>query len=148
MTKRSDLILGWSMLIISIFYIWQALQLPSGESFLNSSQSFPILIGISLTIFSITLIVKAFFKKSEGKKEKTDVHKIGFKRALFYILWTGLYIFLFIPFLGFTVSTIGYMIIMILFYKEVKWFTSVFVAVGTMIFVYYVFNQLLYINFP
>ena len=40
--KKSDLILGVFLGGVSVIYLWQTYQIPSGAHLLNSSRSFPL----------------------------------------------------------------------------------------------------------
>lgn len=144
--REKDLSLGIIMALVSLLYIWQTYQLPDGQHFLNSSRSFPLLFGSILLIISFLLIIKGL-RHPENHPNKLFVFPRG-RRGLFYIIWTGVYIFVCIPAIGFVYATMLYMIIAIVYYKEVKWYSSVIVTFGTVLFIYYVFNQWMFIRFP
>lgn len=149
MTKMKDLILGLATLLIGLLYIQQTLQLPKGEHLLNSSQSFPLLIGVMLVLLALILLVKCIMLwKKDRDEKKLEINIPALKRGLFYVIITSLYIFMFIPWFGFLIGTVIFMITTILFYKEVKWYTPFIVTTGTLFVVYYVFNKLMFINFP
>lgn len=146
--KRANIILGITILIIGVLYLWQVMLLPKSETLLNSSQSFPLIIGITLVLLSVLLILKEVFFNKGGQEEATEPVRINWFSWIFYTVSTGIYIFVLIPFVGFIVSTLIFIIAMILYFREIKWYTAVVTAGTTMLFIYFIFNQLLNINLP
>jgi putative tricarboxylic transport membrane protein len=144
--KNKDVLLGAVTSLLGVAYIWQTIQLPAGDHVLNSSRSFPLLLAILLLVVSFLLLIKAVRSKGVPTFTRIDIGRL--QRGGFYLLWTGLYIFLGIPFLGFAGATVPYLIIGILFYKEVRWYQAVPVSLGAVFLFYYVFSQLMYIKLP
>jgi putative tricarboxylic transport membrane protein len=144
--KKKDFWLGIVTSLIGVAYIWQTIQLPAEDHVLNSSRSFPMLLAIVLLVVSFLLLIKAFRNIGTSPSDRIDMKKL--QRGGFYLLWTGLYIFLGLPYLGFVGATIPYLVIGILFYKEVKWYQAVPVSLGAIFVFYYVFTQLMYIKLP
>jgi len=144
--NKKDLILGSVVALISLLYIRQTYELPAGEHFLNSSRSFPLLLGFTLLLLSTFIIVNGIRKR--GDEQIKPLGRRGIQRGLYYIILTGVYIFVSIPVIGFVFSTLIYIIAGIIYYKEVKWYSSVIVSLGTLLVIYYVFNQWLLIGFP
>jgi len=146
MKFNKDIITGLSVFLLGCWYVWETMKLPGGSHILNSSRSFPLLIGIIIILLALIVLVKGIIAKGSNNKRKISI--IAIKRGSFYLINTAIYIFLLIPSIGFFVSTVIYMVLMLIFYKEIKWGTMLIIPVGTVIFVYFVFNQLLSINLP
>lgn len=148
MEKKANLILGIIIFIIGVLYLWQVILLPKSDSLLNSSQSFPLIIGISLVLLAVLLILKeVIFNKVVQAEEKRRV-KIDWFAGIFYAVVTGAYIFLMIPLTGFVFSTLLFILVMIMYFKEVKWYTAIITSGTTMLFIYFIFNQVLNISLP
>lgn len=133
-------------MLVSVFFIWQTFQLPVGDHVLNSSRSFPMLLGVLLMIVSTIQLVKT------GRHKKAIVSPSygngNIRRGVFYVLWTGIYIFVGIPFIGFILATFLYLFVGITFYKEVRWYQVLPVSVGSILLFYFVFTRLMYIQLP
>lgn len=143
---NKEWMLGICSMLVSVFFIWQTSQLPEGDHVLNSSRSFPMLLGVLLMIVSAFQLVKAV-------RHKTAVVSPSFgngniRRGVFYVLWTGIYIFVGIPFIGFILATLLYLFIGITFYKEVRWYQVLPISVGSILLFYFVFTRLMYIQLP
>lgn len=133
-------------MLVSMFVIWLTLQLPAGDHVLNSSRSFPLLLGVLLMIVSATQLVKAGRLRTAVV---TPAYRNGnIRRGVFYVLWTGIYLFAGIPFIGFILVTILYLFVGITFYKEVRWYKVLPVSIGTILLFYFVFTRLMFIQLP
>ena len=70
------------------------------------------------------------------------------KRGIFFVGWFATYIFIGIPLLKFLFATVVFMIVGLLYFRELKWPRVFGVSAGTLIFIYLIFNQLMYIKLP
>ncbi|WP_226617745.1 tripartite tricarboxylate transporter TctB family protein [Cytobacillus firmus] len=148
MRINKDYLLAGIVFAIGLFFVIGSYNFPPGEHFLNSSRSFPMLLGYSLTGLSIWQFAQTFRKKKEEEEEAASASIQEVKRGILYLLLTVVYIFLLIPFIGFLYSTLIFLLIGMLYYKEVRWYTATFVSIGMIGFIYVVFEKLMYIRLP
>lgn len=148
MRINKDFLLAGIVLVIGLFLVIGSFNFPPGEHFLNSSRSFPMLLGYCLAGLSIWQFVQTIRKKKEREEEAESLSILEMKRGLLYLLLTVVYMFLLIPFIGFLFSTLIYLLIGMLYYKEVRWYTATLVSIGMIGFIYVVFEKLMYIRLP
>ncbi|MBX9976510.1 tripartite tricarboxylate transporter TctB family protein [Cytobacillus firmus] len=148
MRINKDYLLAGIVFGIGLFFVIGSYNIPPGEHFLNSSRSFPMLLGYSLIGLSIWQVVQTIRKKKEeeGKTGSASIQEV--KRGMLYLLLTVVYIFLLIPFIGFLYSTLIFLLIGMLYYKEIRWYTATLVSIGMIGFIYVVFEKLMYIRLP
>ncbi|SFE55709.1 Tripartite tricarboxylate transporter TctB family protein [Alteribacillus iranensis] len=133
--------------VISLLYLMQAFQLPAGQHWLNSSRTFPLLLGFGLLLLSILCIVQAYRQKQRGEKNETPITKAMLLRGLFFIVVTLIYLAVY-PMIGFFPATFIYVVAMLLFYREIKWYTAFIVAGATLLFIHLIFERLLFLPLP
>jgi hypothetical protein len=146
MRINKELLLGGTVLAIGLFFVAESYQLPPGDHFLNSSRSFPMLLGYCLMILSIWQLIQAIREKTKSENIRPSMNAI--KRGGAFIFLTVLYIFVFIPIIGFLSSTWMFLLVGMMLFKEVRWYIATAVSVGMVGFIYVVFEKLMYIRFP
>lgn len=146
MKINKEFLLGGIVLAIGIFFVIESYQLPPGDHLLNSSRSFPMLLGSCLILLSIWQLLLARTKNE--KAEKSITSSVSMKRGFIFILNTLLYIFILMPLIGFLSATLVFLLVGLMAYKEVSWYTATLVSVGMVGFIYLVFEKLMYIRFP
>lgn len=146
--RNKDICLGVSLVMLSVFYLWQVKMLPGSESdhILNSSQSFPYILGISLLVLSLALVIKGL--KAERNEGKSTISKKMIVNGLFYVLLTILYVFVGLPFLGFIYSTLIYMIALMMYFKEIIWYWAIPISAGSVLTIYLLFTRWMLIRLP
>ncbi|MCM3093024.1 MULTISPECIES: tripartite tricarboxylate transporter TctB family protein [unclassified Cytobacillus] len=148
MRINKDYLLAGIVFAIGLFFVIGSYDFPPGEHFLNSSRSFPTLLGYSLIGLSIWQLIQTIRKNKEEEGETGSASILEVKRGILYLLFTVVYIFLLIPFIGFLFSTLIFLLIGMLYYKEVRWYTATLVSIGMIGFIYVVFEKLMYIRLP
>ncbi|KAF0818576.1 hypothetical protein KIS4809_2635 [Bacillus sp. ZZV12-4809] len=148
MRINKDYLLAGIVFAIGLFFVIGSYDFPPGEHFLNSSRSFPTLLGYSLIGLSIWQLIQTIRKNKEEEGETGSASILEVKRGILYLLFTVVYIFLLIPIIGFLYSTLIFLLIGMLYYKEVRWYTATLVSIGMIGFIYVVFEKLMYIRLP
>lgn len=146
MRINKDFILSGMVLTFGLFLVIESFSFPEGKHLLNSSRSFPMLLGYSFMALAIWQFIKTFREKKENTKESFS--RLEIKRGVVFILLTVGYIFVLIPMIGFMISTLLFLFVGILFYKEIRWYTASLISIGMIGFVYLVFEQLMNIRLP
>lgn len=149
MRVNREFILGFTVLAIGLFLVVGSYQFPEGEHILNSSRSFPLLLGFSLMGLSVWQLVQSI--KSNKNYEKTEREPLSLpaiKRGVTFILLMAVYIFIVMPFIGFLASSFIFLIVGLLYFKEVRWYTATFISIGLIGFLYVFFEKVMLINFP
>ncbi|MGG4491093.1 tripartite tricarboxylate transporter TctB family protein [Metabacillus idriensis] len=146
MKINKEFLLGGIVLAIGIFFVIESYRLPPGDHLLNSARSFPMLLGSCLILLSIWQLILARTKNEKAEKRITS--SVSMKRAFIFILNTLLYIFILMPLIGFLSATLVFLLVGLMAYKEVSWYTATLVSVGMVGFIYFVFEKLMYIRFP
>lgn len=104
---------------------------------------------IGVTVIFITSLYEVFFtfkkRNSNVSKKKSDKSS---KVLLISILIVLLYVFIGIRFVGFHISTILFLIYLMIFLGEKRWLLVLGISVGVTIFIHLLFTYYLGINFP
>ncbi|MFD1706262.1 tripartite tricarboxylate transporter TctB family protein [Siminovitchia sediminis] len=146
MRINKDFILGIIVLTIGLFLVVGSYQFPKGEHLLNSSRSFPLLLGFILMGLAVWQLLSSL-KNNETKGTK----KLPFpaiKRGVIFILLMAVYIFLAMPLIGFLASSFIFLIVGLLYFKEVRWYTATLISFGMIGFLYVFFEKVMLISFP
>ncbi|MEH7524237.1 tripartite tricarboxylate transporter TctB family protein [Bacillus sp. JJ1503] len=146
MRINKDFILSATVLTFGLFFVIGSFSFPAGDHLLNSSRSFPMLLGYSFMGLAIWQFIKTIREKKANTKEFFS--RLEIKRGFVFIFLTVAYIFVLIPLLGFMISTLLFLFVGILFYKEIRWYTASLVSIGMIGFIYLIFVQLMNIRLP
>ena len=123
-------------LVISFQYSYSGIVGP-GPGF------FPIWLSVSLIILSILYIYESVKGKNVSEEEWPTGHSL--KQILFIIMSLVLFLVLFVL-CGFLFA--GIIFLIVLFYKEYKWFVTASLSVGITLFIYVMFNIVLKVHLP
>lgn len=133
------------LLILGILYGYSAMKLPDLANQNTISDSyFPMLLSISLVVLCLISFIKTFLQKNDKKVDLSNL-----KMIVFTIIITALYILIWNLIGFFYLLTFFYILTLLAIYrwqldhkKKVMIF-NVIIALGTTVFVYYVFGQLM-----
>ena len=123
-------------LVISFQYSYSGIVGP-GPGF------FPMWLSVSLIILSILYIYESIKGKNVSEEEWPTGHSL--KQILFIIMSLVLFLVLFVL-CGFLFA--GIIFLIVLFYKEYKWFVTASLSVGITLFIYVMFNIVLKVHLP
>ncbi|VEF49560.1 Tripartite tricarboxylate transporter TctB family [Bacillus freudenreichii] len=146
MRVNKDFFLGIIVLVIGLFFVVESYQFPKGEHLLNSSRSFPMLLGFILMGLAVWQLVLSFKNSEKKGTEKLPLPAI--KRGVVFIILTAVYIFLVMPLIGFLASSFVFLVVGLLYFKEVRWYTATFISLGMIGFLYVFFEKVMLISFP
>lgn len=142
--KNNRLLEGVIIAIVSIFFIFESLKLHNNQSWALSPALFPLIITISILLFSIGLIVKSL------KPDYVDPKALkgeGFKRLALIILISFLYL-LVLSKLHFLISSIIYLLLFLFILGERRWWLLGIISIITPLLIEYIFGNLLNVFLP
>ncbi|EHG6159011.1 tripartite tricarboxylate transporter TctB family protein [Escherichia fergusonii] len=99
--KRSEFILGISMLIFGLIYGVYALQIPGSEGI--DSQTFPVSIAVIIILLSVIQTIKGYRLHQQNKVTQEESSKVSYQRLLLTAALIFCCIF-FLESLGFVIS--------------------------------------------
>lgn len=142
--KNNRLIEGIVIGLVSIFFIFESLKLHNNQSWALSPALFPLIITVSVLLFSIGLIVKSL---RSDYKEPDAVKSEGFKRLALIILISFLYLII-LPKLHFLTATIIYLFLFLFILGERRWWLLGIISIVTPLLIQYIFGNLLDVFLP
>lgn len=142
--KNSKVLEGMIIALISIFFISESLKLHNNQSWALSPALFPLIITVSILVFSISLIIKSL---KEDAKELEIQGSRGLNRLLLVIIISFLYL-IFLPKLHFLISSIVYLALFLFILGERKWLLLASISTLTPLLIQYIFGNLLDVFLP
>lgn len=142
--KNRKVVDGVVISLISIFFMTESLKLHNNQSWALSPALFPLIITISILLFSIALVIKGL-RESNISNEVSN--RAGFKRLALVILISFLYL-IFLPKLHFLISSIIYLLLFLLILGERKWWLLAAISIVTPLLIQYLFGNLLNVFLP
>ncbi len=140
--RLPNLIIGIVTTLIGIFFIANTLDFPNLDLEPLGAAFMPRLYSILLIFLGLILVMQAIRDNKEKKEAKSNV-----KYALISMFIVIVYV-LFIPPLGFYISTFLFTFIFLLFSKVRNKIVLVSVPVGTVLFIYICFDKILKVAIP
>ncbi|MFC0272082.1 tripartite tricarboxylate transporter TctB family protein [Metabacillus herbersteinensis] len=142
--KNLNMWVGFAILAFAGFIFWQALYFDYYSNIGPGPGLFPIWLSGLLIILSLLFIVSAF---RTDKIYFSDVFPKGKQRTkIIRILGSILLFILISPYAGFTIA--GILILFILFFGEMKWYTAIGTSVVTTLVIFLVFKSFLGVPLP
>lgn len=136
-------------LILGILYGYSAMNLPDIANQNTISHSyFPMLLSVSLVILCLIGFVKTFLQKEDKKIELSNLKMISITiviTALYVLIWNLVGFFYLLTFI--------YVLLLLTLYRwtldnrKRTMIINVCLALGTTLFVYYVFGQIMMVRF-
>jgi putative tricarboxylic transport membrane protein len=146
--KKSEMMTGIVLMVLSGFVIWEALEMPPSATFGPGAGFLPFWLGIVLAVLATILFVSAW-RRPATEKEGEPV--FPGKQALFTIVLTltGLagYILL-IEVLGYLMDTFLFIVFLMKAVEREKWPLTLMIAAGTTAVLFFTFQILLKITLP
>jgi putative tricarboxylic transport membrane protein len=150
-----DWVLAICTAIGAVVYLYSDSQLPQlqvGDPM--GPQVFPALIGIGLMASALLLMAETWRKQRAAGAElrpdpDQDVKDLRAHRLILLgmVLWTALYYLAFEP-LGYLLSTLVYMFVLLACFNRGRWFVNAACAVGFTLAAYAVFTRFLQVALP
>jgi putative tricarboxylic transport membrane protein len=142
---RAEFIGAWAVLLLGLFIIVFSLPLQYYTELGPGPGFLPLLLGIGILIGGVIEIVKVYLKKSKAEQEVflTPRSKLGFQ--MLGLIVVG---FLLIPVAGISIALSLCTAAAMKVIGKHKLFTCGLTAVGSAIFIYFVFGQWLGIPLP
>ena len=132
----------FSLILFSIFTIFQSAKISGSELTSTSSGAFPLFISVLLLIFSIWIFVEGS-KEKEGKvKYKIFTREIGV-----IILLLALYGLL-LELLGFGIATFGFLFISISYLSKKDIFKNLIISSLTVVIIIFIFKTVFKVILP
>jgi hypothetical protein len=144
------------ILISSVFFTMSAkMKVPKTAVGVLSPASFPMILAVILFVLSLILMVQYRFKTDESSSSKSQPDHDGFAsdqsagrakvQPIVYMAASLVYLFV-LPFAGFTVSTVLFLVCMF-HWIQLSWIKRVAFISGTLVVHYFFFDALLHIRF-
>lgn len=132
----------FSLILFSIFTIFQSAKISGSELTSTSSGAFPLFISVLLLIFSLWIFVEGS-KEKEGKvKYKIFTREIGV-----IILLLVLYALL-LELLGFGIATFGFLFISISYLSKKEIFKNLIISSLTVLIIIFIFKTVFKVILP
>src|SRR5947209_4463163 len=151
----ADWILAICTAVGAVVYLYSDSKLPQlqvGDPM--GPQVFPALIGIGLLGSALLLLLETWRKHQAAGAQAGPDPEHGHKDALSHqlilagmVLWTALYYLAFEP-LGYLVSTLVYMFVLLACFNRGRWLVNAVCAVGFTLIAYAVFTRFLQVALP
>lgn len=146
--KKSEMITGVVLLILSGLVIWKALEMPASATFGPGAGFLPFWLGVLLAVLATILFVSAWKRQAT---EKDGSSLFPGKQALFAItlVLVGLagYILL-IDVLGYLLDTFLFVLFLVKVVEREKWPLALILSVTTTVGLFITFQLLLKITLP
>jgi putative tricarboxylic transport membrane protein len=154
--KLADRITAVLLLILSGFWIYWARQLPYPKFAQVSKMGpgdFPTIVAALLAIFAVWLFVETFRYPSDQKDtDGGDKSKIIRNPKAVRDILTGFGLFtamlLLVPFLGFSLSSAGFVFLFLIFIGRYKLWLSILIAILIPFVLWFIFAYLLTVPLP
>lgn len=144
-----------SLITISIIFLVLSLTMDKGQvDGKNLSPAFfPLTLSLLLILLNVSMICSSLFsnkkldeflKKEQAQKTKCKKEK---NKSVILMLFTLIYLFL-IPFLGFIISTVIFLLGVVSYFKLLTWLRRIVFVGGIVAFWYFLFVKILMVTFP
>ncbi len=143
--SRATILSSVLIIVTSLFFFFNTLGFKKLASQIIGPEFMPRLYAFLLIGLSIILIIQSYMK-NEGKDRETSGRGY-FKYSIITMLFLGAYIII-IPIIGFYISTIIFVVSMLLFSRVRNKIVLAVIPVATSIFIYVFFSILLNVNMP
>lgn len=147
--RNTDVIVGALLIIISGYIFQESLRFPVTIGHTLGTGFFPRLLAISLFILSMLLIILSLFK---GKAITITENDKKFNKntlfSTFFIFIVSLVYYVVLPKLGFIVTNVAFMLVIMLFLKTKKLALLFLVPFVSSYTIYFIFDYLLQIPLP
>lgn len=143
--NKTTIISGILIIITSLFFFFNTFGFKKLSSQIIGPDFMPRLYAILLIALSIILIIQSY-RKNEGRDEKSSESGY-FKYSIITMLLLGAYIII-IPIIGFYISTIIFVVSMLLFSQVRNKIILAVIPVSISIFIFVFFSILLNVSMP
>ncbi len=144
--KKKDFRGGLVWLIFAVVLCIESYRLNIGTLHNPGPGFYPLVVGLTLLLFSFILLFSSIFLEKEGLTEKTE-EKSNKKNILLIVFLLLLYAIVY-EYLGFIVSTLLFIICILKIIERKKWLVAISFAIFTAAISYMVFNLWLNANLP
>ncbi|MFC7062424.1 tripartite tricarboxylate transporter TctB family protein [Halobacillus seohaensis] len=139
--NRPNLFIGVILIIGCSIYFYETISFPSSELQMTSAAFIPRVYCIIMLILSAFLIASSFKGEEEGES------KPSFLYSFIAIGLTVIYVAL-IPFIGFFITTLLFIVSLLVFAKVKSYIILSSVPIGTLAFIYIFFVKILNVSLP
>ena len=143
---NGNMLEGLMFLAVSIVIMVMSLQMNTYGSWALAPGLFPLIASVFLAVLSSALIYEGIRKRNVEKTKSSD-DKINWFKITVVFLLTLVFTWV-LPLIHFVAATIIYMLLMLLFLGERRWWVVTLISLGTTGFLYYVFGVLLGVMLP
>lgn len=141
-----NIVIGLLTVCVSLVFYIYTFSFPEIDQGFTGPGTIPTFYCILAFILGVILMIKGWFEKRKSNQEKV-VEQKHLKLVLLFMGIFALYIFGFI-YLGFYLSTILFLVVCLLITKIKKPILLISIPLGTVIFIYIVFERILRIVLP
>lgn len=147
--KRADIIAGILGIALAVYVFVVTASFPEDKVVLMGPAFFPRMLAFGIAVFSLVLLVSAFFKRYLEKEKRLGLsfRDKGLQRAALSLAATALYCFG-LEYLGFFVCSIAYLLFLMFLLKDRKYLQMVLTSIIVTGAVFIVFRSFLNITLP
>lgn len=132
----------FSLILFSIFAIFQSAKISGSELTTTSSGAFPLFISVLLLIFSIWVFIETSKKKQVNHKDKIFTQEI-----IVIIILLALYGLL-LEAIGFEIATFGFLFISISYLSKKDIFKNLIISSLTVLIIIFIFKTVFKVILP
>lgn len=144
--KKANIFISILIGVIGILTLLEVKTFPTGQNNVVGPGFFPTIIAIILVALGVILFIQAITTK---KEDDIKINLLGSENKMAYLVMLITLVYLVaMGFVGFILSSIVYLAVLIIMYGEKSKVKAVICSVGISLLIYFVFNTLLSVPLP
>lgn len=145
--KKTDLITGIVLLVFSTYVVLEAARMPLAVEFAPGYGFFPFWLGVLMMFLSVLLLVNTWRRPAKPDEKPPFTNRQSVKSVVLIMLALAGYIII-IDSVGYLLSTLLFVLFLLLVVEGEKRRTAVLIAVVTAVSLYVIFQVILQVSLP